>query len=45
MKAFLDEGMDNSGNTERGCIEAESGTEAMAKLRDQSLQVVERLIS
>ena len=39
MKAFHYEGMDNSGNTLRGCVEAESESEAMAKLRDQHLVV------
>ena len=39
MKAFLYEGMDNSKNTLRGCVEAESESEATAKLRDQHLFV------
>jgi len=39
MKAFLYEGMDNSGNALRGCVEAESESEATAKLSDQHLFV------
>ena len=39
MKVFHYEGMDNSGNTQRGCVEAESESEATAKLRDQHLFV------
>ena len=39
MKAFLYEGMDNSGNALRGCVEAESESEVTAKLSDQHLFV------
>ena len=39
MSAFLYEGMDNSGNTKRGCVEAESEAGAMATLREQHLFV------
>ena len=39
MKAFLYEGMDNSGNALRGCVEADSESEATAKLSDQHLFV------
>ena len=39
MKAFPYEGMDNSGNKERGCVEAESEADAMTKLRERQLFV------
>ena len=39
MSAFLYEGMDNTGNTECGCVEAESEAEATAKLREKHLFV------